>query len=96
MVAVRNSGHFGAAGVYAAMAAERGMIGIGEHGHAGSPRSCPRTAPTRELGTNPIAFAAPGDAGPPFELDMATTTASLGRVLGAWRRGRRLPSGLGA
>ncbi len=27
-VAVRNSGHFGAAGIYAAMAAEEGMIGI--------------------------------------------------------------------
>ena len=91
-VAVRNSGHFGAAGIYSAMAAEEGMIGI-----ACTDTREPAVVPARgreaKLGTNPIAFAAPGGEGPPFELDMATTTASLGRVLGAWRRGRRLPAG---
>ena len=92
VVAVRNSGHFGAAGVYTAMAAERGMLGVAST-DTRQPAIVPAHGADARLGTNPIAFAAPGDAGPPFELDMATTTASLGRVLGAWRRGRRLPRG---
>ena len=32
------------------------------------------------LGTNPIAFAAPGKDGDHFVLDMATSTAAVGKV----------------
>ena len=57
-VAVRNSGHFGAAGRYAAMAAEAGCIGL-----ATTSTRAPAVVPTfgadAMLGTNPIAFAAP-------------------------------------
>ncbi len=91
-VAVRNSGHFGAAGIYSAMAAEEGLIGMAFTDTREPAVVAARSAePT--LGTNPIAFAAPGGEGPAFELDMATSTASLGRALGEWRRGRRLPRG---
>lgn len=91
-VAVRNSGHFGAAGVYTAMAAAEGLVGLATTDTRG-PGLVPTYGAEPRLGTNPIAFAAPGESGPPFELDMATTTVALGRALGAWRRGRRLPRG---
>jgi LDH2 family malate/lactate/ureidoglycolate dehydrogenase len=91
-VAVRNSGHFGAAGVYAAMAAEAGFIGL-----ATTSTEKPSVVPTLGLdailGTNPIAFAAPADRNRPFLLDMATSTASLGKLLMAWRQGRPIPAG---
>jgi LDH2 family malate/lactate/ureidoglycolate dehydrogenase len=91
-VAVRNSGHFGAAGVYALMAAEAGCIGIVTSDVVG-PAVVPTHGAAAMLGTNPIAFAAPAAANSAFVLDMATSTASHGKVATAWRRGRRIPAG---
>jgi LDH2 family malate/lactate/ureidoglycolate dehydrogenase len=45
------------------------------------------------LGTNPIALAAPAARNPPFLLDMATSAASLGKLVEYWRSGRSIPSG---
>jgi LDH2 family malate/lactate/ureidoglycolate dehydrogenase len=45
------------------------------------------------LGTNPIAVAAPADREPPFLLDMATSTVSLGTLVERWRRRGRIPAG---
>src|ERR1019366_8990895 len=77
--AVRNSLHFGACGFYAKMAADAGLIGMVTTSASGV-----QVAPTRgaeaRLGTDPIAFAAPGRDGEPFLLDMATTTVAAGRV----------------
>ncbi|MDA0238806.1 MAG: Ldh family oxidoreductase [Proteobacteria bacterium] len=92
VVSVRHSNHYGAAGYYARMASDRGMIGI-------SMTSTPGTAlvPTfgREgkLGTNPIAFSAPAEESPPFLLDMATTTVAVGKVTIAKRLGKEMPIG---
>ena len=91
-VAIRNSNHYGAAGVYARRLAERGLVGI-------STSSVWRAAivPTRGrapmLGTNPIAFAAPMGAGRPFLLDMATSTAAIGKLKLAARAGTTIPEG---
>ena len=76
---VRNSSHFGACGFYVRMAAEAGLIGM-----AATSASVVQVAPTggaeARLGTDPWAFAAPGTAGEPFLLDMATTTVAAGRI----------------
>jgi len=91
-VGVRNSGHFGAAGAYAAMATAAGCLGF-----ATSSADLPAVVPTRGkkamLGTNPLAFAAPAKRNRPLLLDMATSTVSLGKIVDAWRRGRSIPSG---
>ena len=91
-VAVRNSGHFGAAGAYAAMASSAGLLGV-----VTTSTPTPSVVPTfgREpvLGTNPIALAAPAATSPPFLLDMATSAASLGKLVERWRSGRPIPSG---
>jgi LDH2 family malate/lactate/ureidoglycolate dehydrogenase len=91
-VAVRNSGHFGAAGSYAAMAAEAGMLGIATT-NAPPPAVIPTFGAEPMLGTNAIAFAAPSAEGRGFLLDMATSAASLGKAWTAWREGRRIPVG---
>ncbi len=91
-VAVRNSNHFGAAGLYALMAAEAGFIGL-----ATSNVWKAAVVPTRGrepmFGTNPIAFAAPARRNPPFCLDMATSTVAIGKLRLAWLDGRELPEG---
>jgi len=92
VVAVRNSGHFGAAGAYAAMAAERGLIGLTTCSTL-TPAVVPTFGRQARLGTNPLALAAPAARHAPFLLDMATSTVSLGKLLERWRRGKRLPRG---
>jgi LDH2 family malate/lactate/ureidoglycolate dehydrogenase len=91
-VAVRNSGHFGAAGGYAALAADAGLIGIAAT-NTEEPAVVPTFGAEARLGTNALAFAAPAEPGRPFLLDMATSTVSLGTIARAWRTGRRIPAG---
>lgn len=87
VVAVRNTGHFGAAGAYAALARDDGLIGLALT-NTRDPAVVPTFGADPKLGTNAIAFAARD-----LMLDMATSTASLGRAFAAWRRGRRIPAG---
>ena len=76
---VRASAHFGAAGYYPLMAANAGLVGM-----ACTSASSIQVAPTfgkqARLGTDPWSFAAPSANGPPFLLDMATTTVAAGRI----------------
>jgi LDH2 family malate/lactate/ureidoglycolate dehydrogenase len=92
VVAVKNSGHFGAAGAYAAMAADCGLIGLTTTSTP-TPAVVPTLGRQARLGTNPIAISAPASDRAPFLLDMATSTASLGKLLEWWRAGKRIPSG---
>jgi LDH2 family malate/lactate/ureidoglycolate dehydrogenase len=78
-VAVRNSHHFGAAGVYARMAVRRGVVGL-VTSSANGIIMVPTGAAMPMLGTNPIAFAAPAARNDPFVLDMATTTVAANKV----------------
>ena len=79
VVSVFNSHHFGAAGCYARIAAERGVIGMVTSATRGV-SMVPTFAAEPVMGTNPLAFAAPARRHPPFQLDMATTTVAAGRV----------------
>lgn len=89
---VRNSNHYGAAGVYSTMAMERGLIGISVTGT--SQRAVvPTFAREPMFSTNPIAFAAPAATHDPFSLDMATSTVAVGKLQIARRAGKPLPTG---
>lgn len=92
VVVVRNSSHFGAAGFYARMAADAGLIGM-----AATSASAIQVAPTggaeARLGTDPWSFAAPGRDGEPFLLDMATTTVAAGRVRNKANENQPTPAG---
>jgi L-2-hydroxycarboxylate dehydrogenase (NAD+) len=90
-VAVRNSTHFGIAGYYALMAAREGMMGVAM---TNARSIVPATfGAERQLGTNPIAFAAPSDAGFPFCFDGATSTVSRGKIEVLARAEKPTPEG---
>jgi LDH2 family malate/lactate/ureidoglycolate dehydrogenase len=92
IVAVRNSHHFGAAGCYANMASERGLIGI-----VSTTSRVITVVPTygaeRVLGTNPFAFAAPAASHPPVTLDMSTSIVAANKVKAYAFKGKDIPSG---
>ena len=87
-----NSHHFGAAGVYAKMAAERGCIGL-VTSTARTVAVLPTFGVEPVLGTNPIAFAAPGERQRPFVLDFATSSVALNKVKVHDFYGKPLPAG---
>ncbi|WP_370643160.1 Ldh family oxidoreductase [Bordetella sp. LUAb4] len=91
-VAVRNSHHFGAAGVYARIAVRRGVVGL-VTSSANGVIMVPTGAARPMLGTNPLSFAAPAGKHEPFVLDMATTTVAANKVKVYDFHGKDLPPG---
>lgn len=92
-VGVHRSHHFGAAGVYATMASDRGMVGL-----VATTTRTRSVVPTRGteavLGTNPLAFAAPTeDSSAPFVLDMSTSTVAVNKVRTYDHLGVDVPAG---
>ncbi|MDP6447054.1 MAG: Ldh family oxidoreductase [Pirellulaceae bacterium] len=81
---VCNSHHFGAAGRFADMACDRGMLGICLTGcffaHGQDKAVVPYGGASPMLSTNPIAFACPSACGRPLVLDMATSISPLNRL----------------
>jgi L-2-hydroxycarboxylate dehydrogenase (NAD+) len=89
--AVRNSNHFGMAGLWAEMAAAEKCIGMAFC----NTRICSIATFGREriLGTNPICVAIPSAGKTHFMLDMATTTVAHGKIEVYERRGKPMPLG---
>src|SRR5690606_29360324 len=77
-VSVKNSNHYGIAGIHAMQALQHDMVGISLTN--ASPLVSPTFSAERLLGTNPIAVAIPAKNQPPFVADMATTTAANGKL----------------
>jgi LDH2 family malate/lactate/ureidoglycolate dehydrogenase len=92
IVSVVNSHHFGAAGYYAQLAAEAGLIGLVTSATQGI-TVAPTFGAEPVIGTNPIAFAAPARRNPPFVLDMATSTVAGNKVKVYELNGWPLPEG---
>ena len=93
-VSVKNSNHYGIAGIHAMQALQHEMIGISLTN--ASPLVSPTFSAERLLGTNPIAVAIPAKNQPPFVADMATTTAANGKLDPAQHRHGPGPLPLGA
>ncbi len=91
MIALTNGRHFGAAGYYARMAAERDMIGMAMCNVP--PLAVASGSLDRAYGTNPIAFGAPVQDDHPFLLDIATTAVAGGKLEIAARQGKTIPPG---
>ena len=87
LATIRNSNHFGMAGLYAESAATHDMIGIS------MTNSYPLMVPTfgRQalLGSNPISVAIPG-VGISYLLDMATSVVSRGKLEVYQRNGKEI------
>lgn len=91
MVVVRNSTHYGIAGYYSSMAAERGLIGIS--GTNTRPSVAPTGGVENLLGTNPISVAFPIGKEYPFCFDCATSMIPRGKVEYYARNELPLPEG---
>lgn len=87
-----HSNHAGAAGLYPAMLAEQNLVGL-YFAVANANGMPPWGGVEPILGTNPVAVAIPSSDGPPFLLDIATTTASHGTIKVARQRGEPMPVG---
>lgn len=88
-VGLRNTGHIGAAGYYATMAAREGFIAMvtgNDMPSVAAPGS--RGA---VLGSNPLAYGIPVTGGDPILLDIATAAVAGGKVYAAHTRGEPIP-----
>lgn len=84
----RNSNHFGAAGYYARLASQHGLVGVAMTNT--NPITIPTHAKDPFLGSNPIAFAFPAK---PNDLvfDAATSIVSYGKIEIIKRRQKKIP-----
>ncbi len=89
--AVRNSNHFGMAGLWAEMATAEGFMGMAFCSTRVS--AIPTFGSERIMGTNPICFAIPAAGKTHFMLDMATTVVAHGKVEVYERRNKPMPLG---
>ncbi|MCA9074769.1 MAG: Ldh family oxidoreductase [Planctomycetaceae bacterium] len=88
-VGLRNAGHIGAAGYFAAMAAREGFIAMVTGNDM--PSVAAPGARKAVLGSNPFAYAVPVAEGDPILLDIATAAVAGGKVYAAIQRGEELP-----
>jgi LDH2 family malate/lactate/ureidoglycolate dehydrogenase len=91
LIVARNFNHFGAAGYYSLMAAQRGMIGVTMSNVVAS--MAPTGAINPLIGNNPIAIAFPHETRPPIVWDIATSRSSWGALFELAQAGMRLPAG---
>ena len=88
-VAARNSSHCGACAYFVELAVTQGMVGMALT-HTDS-IMVPPGMKNIFLGSNPIAFGAPGGSEPPVIIDMSTTHAAWGKVIVARQEGKPIP-----
>ena len=86
---VVNSNHFGAAGLYARLAAADGMIGIAMTNVMPNIIAPGGSRPV--TGNNPLAVAAPTGGPFPFVLDISLSAVAGGKLLLASKKGERIP-----
>lgn len=89
-VGLRNTGHIGAAGYYAALAARAGMIAMVTGNDI--PSVAAPGSRSAVLGSNPLAYAVPVTDGDPILLDIATSAVAGGKVYAAFQRGESIPN----
>uniref|UniRef100_A0A0K0EMG6 Malate dehydrogenase n=1 Tax=Strongyloides stercoralis TaxID=6248 RepID=A0A0K0EMG6_STRER len=94
LVSTKGSNHYGIAGYYTLKSMESGMIGISMTNT--SPLMFPTRSGKTALGTNPISFATKGIDDDSFVLDMATTTAAVGKIELSKRKHIQVPNTWGA
>ena len=88
-VGVRRIGHSGALSFFVEQAARQGLVALSMC--QSDPMAVPYGGAEPYYGTNPIAFAAPGEGDDRMMLDMATTVQAWGKVLNARMRGEAIP-----
>jgi LDH2 family malate/lactate/ureidoglycolate dehydrogenase len=88
-VGLKNTGHIGAAGYFASLAAREGCIAMVTGNDI--PSVAAPGSRKAVLGSNPLAYAVPVFDGDPILLDIATAAVAGGKVYAAIRRGEPIP-----
>jgi len=88
-VGARNSSHCGACAYFVELAVAAGMVGVALT-HTDS-IMVPPGMKDIFLGSNPIAFGAPGGMEPAVIIDLSTTHAAWGKVIVARQEGKPIP-----
>lgn len=91
IVGVKRIGHSGSLSYFTEQAANQDMIGISVC--QSDPMVVPYGGAEPYYGTNPIAFAAPGEDGKMITFDMATTVQAWGKVLHARSKNEPIEEG---
>jgi len=90
LATINHSDHYGAAGHYAMMAAERGFVGLSMS------NTCPLVAPAggraAAIGNNPFAYAAPGARYRAILFDVCMSKVAAGKLVLAAEAGRKIPT----
>jgi len=89
-VSIRNTGHIGAAGYYALLAAREGCLGIVAGNDVPTVAAPGSRGPV--FGSNPLAYAAPVPGGDPLLFDISTAAVAGGKVYAAVARGEPIPA----
>jgi LDH2 family malate/lactate/ureidoglycolate dehydrogenase len=90
-VSVKDSGHFGVAGLFPMMAVKKDFIGYIVSNSA--PMMFPSGGRERIIGNNPMAYAIPADQYPPIVLDFSLGVVSSGKLILARKKGEKIPLG---
>ncbi|MDO6729266.1 Ldh family oxidoreductase [Marinovum sp. 2_MG-2023] len=90
-VAIRNSNHFGAAGLYIKQAVDAGMVAIAMTNVI--PNLVVPGGAKPITGNNPLAFGAPSGLDFPMILDISMSAVAGGKLLLAQKKGEKIPLG---
>ena len=90
-VSVKDSGHFGVAGLFPMMALKKDLIGYIVSNSA--PMMAPWGGRERIIGNNPLSYAFPTDRYPPVVLDFSCSVVSSGKLILARKKGEKIPLG---
>jgi LDH2 family malate/lactate/ureidoglycolate dehydrogenase len=88
-VGVRGASHFGAAGYWARLIAERGMLGLATTNT--TPVMAAWGGSTTAIGSNPLAMAFPSSGAAPVVVDMASSETTWGALMRAEATGATIP-----
>jgi LDH2 family malate/lactate/ureidoglycolate dehydrogenase len=90
-VSVKDSGHFGVAGLFPMMAIQKDLIGYVVTNTA--PMMAPHGGRERIIGNNPLSFAFPADQYLPVVLDLSCSVVSSGKLILCRKKGEKIPLG---
>jgi LDH2 family malate/lactate/ureidoglycolate dehydrogenase len=90
-VSVKDSGHFGVAGLFPMMALEKDFIGYVVTNTA--PMMAPHGGRERIIGNNPLSIAFPTDKYPSIVLDFSCSVVSSGKLILCRKKGEKIPLG---
>ncbi|NIM97212.1 MAG: hypothetical protein GTO24_03715 [candidate division Zixibacteria bacterium] len=90
-VSVKDSGHFGVAGLFPMMAVEKDLIGYICTNSA--PMMAPWGGRERIVGNNPLSYAFPTNQYRPVVVDFSCSVVASGKLILARKKGERIPLG---